>query len=40
MAGFTQARQQVILDTELVAGDHIAYGINGTSETSISDWPV
>lgn len=35
MAGFTQARQQAILDTELVSGDHIAYSINGTSETSI-----
>lgn len=34
MAGFTQARQQAILDAELVAGDYIAYSANGTSESS------
>lgn len=33
MAGFTQARQQAILDAELVSGDYIAYSANGTSET-------
>lgn len=34
MAGFTQARQQAILDAELVSGDFVAYSANGTSETS------
>ena len=33
MAGFTQARQQAILDTEFVSGDYIAWSANGTSET-------
>lgn len=32
--GFTQARQQAILDAELVAGDYIAFSTNGTSETA------
>lgn len=35
MAGFTQARQQAILDAELAAGDYIAYSTNGTSEAGI-----
>lgn len=35
MAGFTQARQQAILDAELAAGDYIAYSTNGTSEAAI-----
>lgn len=36
MAGFTQARQQAILDSEFPTSgstDHIAYSANGTSET-------
>lgn len=36
MAGFTQARQQAILDTEFptsASTDHIAYSANGTSES-------
>lgn len=33
MAGFTQARQQAILDAELVSGDYIAWSANGSSET-------
>jgi hypothetical protein len=35
LAGFTQARQQAILDSEFPttgSTDHIAYSINGTSE--------
>jgi hypothetical protein len=41
MAGFTQARQQAILDAELVAGDHFMFSANGTSETaSIPRIPV
>lgn len=35
MAGFTTAYQRTILDTHLVAGDHIAYSTNGTSEAAI-----
>lgn len=35
MAGFTQARQQAILDAELVSGDYIAWSANGTSEAGI-----
>lgn len=34
MAGLTQARQQVVLDTEFAAGDYIAWSANGTSETA------
>lgn len=34
MAGFTQARQQAILDAEFASGDYIAYSANGTSESS------
>lgn len=34
MAGFTQARQQAILDAEFAAGDYIAYSTNGTSEST------
>lgn len=38
MAGLTQARQQAVLDSEFptsASTDHVAYSINGTSETSI-----
>ena len=35
MAGFTQPYQRTILDTHLVAGDHVAYSTNGTSEATI-----
>lgn len=34
MAGFTQARQQAILDGEFTSGDYFAWSANGTSETS------